>query len=318
MQPIQGIHHITVFARDPATNVHFYQQVLGQRLVKKTVNFDDPGTYHLYYGDEVGTPGTIMTFFPWPMAARGTRGNGEVAATAYTIPANSVEYWRKRLADHGVIVGETQTRFGKEVLSFQDPHGTSLELVATDEEATIRFWADGPVPEGQAIRGFYGATLWLNRVEPTAEVLTAQLGYGAAGQEGSRYRFRGASNDVGLYIDLLERPGQPRARMGAGSVHHIAFRTVDDSEQLEYQEKIGRAGLSVTPVQDRQYFRSIYFREPNGVLFEVATDAPGFYYDEPIAELGQSLKLPSWLEAHRAEIEAVLPRIGEERNSGEL
>jgi glyoxalase family protein len=311
MQPIQGIHHITAFAADPAANVYFYHTVLGQRLVKKTVNFDDPGTYHLYYGDEVGTPGTIMTFFPWPMAARGTRGNGEVAATAYAIPVNSVGYWQARLKEHGVVVGERQRRFGREVLRFQDPHGTSLELVATDEPSTIRFWAEGPVPEPHAIRGFYGATLWLNSAEATAWVLTNQLGYEATGQEGNRHRFKGASNDIGLYIDILERPGHPPARMGAGSIHHIAFRTVDDAEQLEYQQKIGRTGLGVTPVQDRQYFHSIYFREPGGVLFEVATDAPGFYYDEPIAQLGQSLKLPPWLEPHRAEIEAVLPKIGE-------
>jgi glyoxalase family protein len=300
---------MTAFAADPAANVRFYHDVLGQRLVKKTVNFDDPGTYHLYYGDEVGTPGTIMTFFPWPRAARGTRGNGEVAATAYAIPLHSMGYWQARLKERGITVGEVQTRFGREVLPFQDPHGTSLELVATDEPATIRFWAEGPVPEQHAIRGFYGATLWLSDVKRTASVLTNLLGYEAAGQEGNRYRFKGASNDIGLYMDLLERPGQPRAGMGASSVHHIAFRTVDDEEQLEYQATIGRAGLGVTPVQDRQYFHSIYFREPGGVLFEIATDAPGFYYDEPIPELGQSLKLPLWLEAHRAEIEAVLPKI---------
>lgn len=307
MQPIQGIHHITAFAKNPQTNVDFYHKVLGQRLIKTTVNFDDPGTYHLYYGDKTGSPGTIMTFFPWPNAARGVRGNGEVAATGYTIRPNSLSYWRERLKENGVVVGETQTRFGQSVLPFHDPDGMVLELITSDDPATIAYWDGGDVPEEHAILGFHGATLWVESAESTANVLQNQMDYTQIGQEGQRHRFAGASNDIGLYIDLLERPGQPRGRMGAGSVHHIAFRTVDDAEQQEYLTRLRQAGLNVTPVQDRQYFHSIYFREPNGVLFEVATDAPGFLYDEPVDELGTHLKLPDWYEAHRPTIKNALP-----------
>lgn len=309
MKPIQGIHHITSFASNPQANADFYHRVLGQRLVKTTVNFDDPGTYHLYYGDAVGTPGTIMTFFPWPTAARGQRGNGEVAAVGYIIRPKALAYWHDRLAKHGVSVGTTHTRFGDSVLPFQDPDGMPLELIATDDAATTQFWSDGEVPEEMAIRGFHGATLWVDSAEKTAVVLTQQLGYTLDQQDGARSRYRGASGDIGVTIDLLERPNQPRGRMGAGSVHHIAFRTVDDTEQADYLSKLRGAGLQVTPVQDRQYFRSIYFREPNGVLFEVATDAPGFLYDEPLESLGQVLKLPDWYEAHRASIENALPKL---------
>lgn len=309
MQPVQGIHHITAIASDPQANIDFYQNLLGQRLVKRTVNFDDPGTYHFYYADEIGTPGTIMTFFPWRHMARGKRGNGEVIATAYIIRPASLEYWRERLSDHGIAVEDSSARFGQQVVAFDDPDGTLIELVATDEAANVRVWENGPIPAEHAIRGFYGATLAVARAEPTGRLLTEQLGFSFIGQEGNRSRYMGASGDVGVYVDLLENPGLPGALMGAGSVHHIAFRTVDDSEQLEYQRRLREAGFQVTQVMDRQYFHSIYFRSPSGVLFEIATDAPGFYYDEPIPELGSSLKLPPWLESHRASISASLPEI---------
>lgn len=309
MQPIQGLHHITAVAGDPQANINFYHQVLGQRFVKKTVNFDDPGTYHFYFADEVGTPGTVLTFFPWQHMRRGERGNGETTAVAYTIAPDSIGYWQERLAAHGVVVGEVQTRFDTAVLPFHDPDGMPLELIASGEKGNFRHWANGPVPEEHALRGFHGVTLWLNTVEPTAAVLTEQMGYTFVGQEGSRYRYRGASADGGLYVDILHRPGQRRGSFGAGSIHHIAFRTVDDSEQLEYLQTLRQAGLQVTPVQDRQYFHSIYFREPGGVLFEVATDAPGFLIDETVEELGSHLKLPPWFEQHRAEIERALPPV---------
>jgi glyoxalase family protein len=307
MQPIQGLHHITAVASSPQTNVDFYHHILGQRLVKKTVNFDDPGTYHLYYGDEVGTPGTIMTYFPWQNMRRGQKGNGETAAAAYTIRPESLGYWQERLKNKGISPGEITTRFGAEVLTFTDPDGLVLELITSDEPATLRHWPEGPIPEEHALRGFHGVTLWLGEVEPTAAVLTGQMGYQFVGQEGQRYRYQGASADIGLYVDILHRPGQPRGRFGAGSIHHIAFRTVDDAEQLEYLQKLQGAGLRVTPVQDRQYFHSIYFRTPGGVLFEIATNAPGFPYDEPVAELGTHLKLPPWLEPNRTQIEQLLP-----------
>lgn len=307
MKPIQGLHHVTAVASDPQKNVDFYHHILGQRLVKKTVNFDDPGTYHLYYGDNVGTPGTIMTYFPWKHMRRGQRGNGETSALAYSIRPEAIGFWQRWLQKNGISVGEVQTRFGAEVLPFTDPDGLPLELISSEEPATLQYWADGPIPENAALKGFHSVTLWLNEVEATGSLLTEQLGYQLVGEEGNRYRFRANGNDIGLYVDILHRPGQPRGHFGAGSIHHIAFRTVDDAEQLEYLQKLRQAAFQVTPVQDRQYFHSIYFRSPGGVLFEVATDAPGFPYDEPVAKLGTNLKLPSWLEPQRSAIEQRLP-----------
>lgn len=309
MQPIQGLHHITAMASDPQANLDFYHTVLGQRLIKRTVNFDDPGTYHFYYGDQVGTPGTILTFFPWWHLKRGERGNGEATAVAYNISPSSVDFWQGRLKAHGISLGEKQVRFGQDVLPFHDPDGMRLELIVSDQPIAIRDWDDGPIAAPHALGGFHGVTLWVGQAQATAELLTGPLGYQFVGQEGSRYRFRGAADNVGLLVDLLERPNMPPARMGAGSIHHIAFRTVDDSEQQEYLALLRRQGYNVSPVMDRQYFHSIYFRAPSGVLFEVATDAPGFLYDEPVAGLGQSLKLPPWLEPNRVEIANVLPPI---------
>jgi glyoxalase family protein len=307
MQPVQGLHHITAVAGNAQTNIDFYHKILGQRLIKKTINFDDPGTYHFYYGDEIGTPGTIMTYFPWKNMRRGVKGNGETAAVAYTIRPESLTYWQARLAQHSIPTGEIQTRFGAAVLPFSDPDGMTLDLITATNPATLQHWQDGPVPEEHAIRGFHGVTLWLSEVEGTAEVLTKQLDYQFVGQEDNRYRYQGASNDIGLYVDILHRPNQPRGQFGAGSVHHIAFRTVDDAEQREYLQKLRQAGYNVTNVLDRQYFHSIYFRTPGGVLFEIATDAPGFLYDEPIHEIGTHLKLPPWIEESRPAITEALP-----------
>ncbi len=307
MQPIQGIHHITAFAGDPQANVDFYHNLLGQRLVKTTVNFDDPGTYHLYYGDKIGTPGTIMTYFPWPNGRRGMPGNGDIGALAYAINPDSVGYWQKRLAGHGAVMSKPETRFGADVIPFRDPDGIMLELIASNGPATFQFWADGPVPAQHALRGFHGVTLWLAEAEKISELLTGQMGYELVGRESNRWRFKGAGNDIGLYVDILVDPNRLRGRMGAGSVHHVAFRTRNDSEQLEYQRQLAQAGFGVTEVRDRQYFHSIYFRSPGGVLFEIATDAPGFAIDESVEKLGQSLKLPPWLEPHRNEIQRVLP-----------
>lgn len=309
MKNVQGLHHITAIASNPQANIDFYHNILGQRLVKRTVNFDDPGTYHFYYADEVGTPGTVLTFFPWQHMKRGTRGNGEATAVSYNIPSTSLDYWQERLQTQSVSLGERQTRFSQEVLTFSDPDGMIVELIANDDAASIQVWKDGPVPAQHALRGFHSVTAWVAQTQPTADLLVDQLGYEIVGKEGARTRFRGASDDVGLYVDLLERPGQSAGNMGAGSIHHIAFRTVDDAEQEEYLTKLRRQGYNVSPVMDRQYFHSIYFREPNGVLFEVATDAPGFLYDEPISDLGMSLKLPPWLEKNRAEIEQAVPEI---------
>jgi glyoxalase family protein len=248
-----------------------------------------------------------MTFFPWPSAARGWRGNGEVGAVAYGIRAESAEFWQQRLLDHNVQVGVMQSRFGKSVIPFLDPDGMPLELIVSDEPATIRHWGEGSVAAEHALRGFHGVTLWVENEAESARLLTAVLGFQFVGQEGNRLRYRGAAEGIGLFVDLLVREKQPRGRMGAGSVHHVAFRTRDDEEQFAYQQRIGRAGVPVTEVKDRQYFHSIYFREPSGVLFEVATDAPGFAIDEPLQSLGQSLRLPPWLEPHRTTIENALP-----------
>ena len=309
MNPIQGLHHITAMAGDPQANLDFYHALLGQRLVKRTVNFDDPGTYHFYFADETGTPGTVLTFFPWPHAKRGTPGNGEATAVSYAIRPESIDYWRERLAAHGVTVGEPLTRFGETVLPFRDPDGMAVELVATAAPATVAHWSNGPVPAGHALRGFHSVTLWVGDGAATAALMIDHLGYKLAGSEGDRTRLAAASDAVGLYVDLVQRPGQPRGRFGTGSIHHVAFRTVDDAEQLEYLAALRAAGFGVSPVRDRQYFHSIYFREPGGVLFEIATDAPGFLYDEPVEALGEALRLPPWLEPRRAEIESFLPAI---------
>lgn len=307
MQPVQGIHHITAFAGDPQANVDFYHTVLGQRLVKTTVNFDDPGTYHFYYGDKIGSPGTIMTYFPWPQARRGMRGNGEIGASAYFIGPNSMGYWQKRLAEHGVPTSKIETRFGVDVLPFQDPNGMILELITDEHVPPVQFWEDGPIPAEHALPGFHGVTLWLAEAEHTGTLLTEHMEYTLIGQEDNRWRFKGVGA-MGQHVDILVDPKRPHGRMGAGSVHHVAFRTKDDAEQIEYQRALAGAGLGVTEVRDRQYFRSIYFRSPGGVLFEIATDAPGFAIDEPVETLGHSLKLPPWLEPHRQKIENVLPK----------
>jgi glyoxalase family protein len=307
MQPVQGLHHITAVASDPQANVDFYRLVLGQRLVKRTVNFDDPGTYHFYYGDHVGTPGTIMTYFPWRQMGRGRRGNGETGAMAYSIRPQSAGYWEERLRKMGMSMAERETRFGAEVLKFNDPDGLHLELVVSEAPATVQHWPEGPIPRAHALQGFHSITLWLAEVDETATLLTHGLGYSLIGMEGDRQRYAAAGNDIGLFVDLLHRPGQPGGQFGAGAIHHIAFRTADDTEQQEYLRSLRAAGWQVTPVQDRQYFHSIYFRSPGGVLFEIATDAPGFLYDEPVGELGTALKLPHWLESRREEIEQSLP-----------
>ncbi len=313
MQPIQGIHHITVMASDPQTNVDFYTRILGQRFIKRTVNFDDNGTYHLYYGDRVGSPGTVMTYFPWPGARPGRVGNGEVAAGAYTILPSSIDHWQNRLQGYGVSDLQRERRFGADVLSFQDPDAMRVELITHEGRPAPQFWAEGPIPEEHALRAFHGVTIWVDSADRTASLLVDQMGYTLVGEEeseaGRRIRFKGASDDHGMYVDLVERPGLGPGQMGAGTVHHVAFRVPDDAEQAEARHNLAAAGIPVTEVKDRCYFRSIYFREPGGTIFEIATDIPGFAVDEPVEELGRSLMLPSWLEAQRESIAARLPQI---------
>lgn len=306
MEPIRGLHHVTAVAGDPQQNIDFYRNILGQRLVKRTVNFDAPDTYHFYFGDEAGTPGSILTFFAWSNSPRGVRGNGETNALAYHVPAGSLEFWETHLHQNKIPVAPAEKRFGEVVLSFTDPDGMQLELIESTSAAPVQYWQDGPIPHSRALLGFHSVTLWVDRVEPTAELLTHHMGYTAMGQEGQRYRFAGDPGASGHIIDLVERPGEPRAGFGVGSIHHIAFRVPTDDKQLEYQNAIRQAGFRVTDVMDRNYFHSIYFRERGGVLFEIATDTPGFAIDEPIETLGESLMLPEWYEPNRATIEQSL------------
>lgn len=306
MEPIRGLHHVTAVAGDPQKNIDFYRNVLGQRLVKRTVNFDAPDTYHFYFGDEIGSPGSILTFFAWPGMPLGVRGNGETHAVAYNVPAGSLEFWQTHFQQNGVHFDAVEKRFGEEVLAFVDPDGMRVELIESASAAPVRYWQDGPIPPSRALLGFHSVTLWVDGVEPTAELLTRHMGYTARGQEGQRYRFVGDPNTSGHIVDLIHRPGELRAEFGVGSIHHIAFRVPTDEKQLEYQTVVRQAGFRVTDVMDRNYFYSIYFRERGGVLFEIATDTPGFAIDEPAQSLGETLKLPEWYEPSRDAIEQSL------------
>jgi glyoxalase family protein len=306
---ITGIHHVTAIASDPQRNLDFYGDVLGLRLVKLTVNFDDPGTYHFYYGDEIGQPGTILTFFPWPGARRGRRGNGQVAVTSFSIPESALGYWEERLGRYGISVGESSRRFDEEALVFLDPDGMQLELVAHAETGEEHLWEGGTIPTEHAIRGFYGVTMWEANVERTVEMLTETLGFHLRGEGGQRFRFQAASDGPGALVDVIHRPHGEPGWGGTGTVHHVAWRTPSDEEQTAWQAEIASRGYRVSPVMDRQYFHSIYFREPGGVLFEIATDPPGFTFDEPRQGLGQDLKLPPWLEPQRSQIEEMLPKV---------
>jgi glyoxalase family protein len=305
---IAGIHHVTAMASDPQRNVDFYTRVLGLRLVKRTVNFDDPGTYHLYYGDVVGHPGTILTFFPWPSARRGRHGAGQATATAYGVPAGSLGFWSDRLIRLGVVAESPEERWGRGVLTFLDPDGLKLELVEGDGLAGEP-WEGGGIPDEQALHAFAGVTLTLWNAEGTAKILTETLGFRLEREEKGRIRFVAGADGRGSKVDLLVQPTAERGTISAGAVHHVAFRATDEADQLAWRARVEAAGLAVTPVLDRQYFRSIYFREPGGVLFEIATDPPGFTRDETRETLGTRLLLPPWLEAQRAEIESALPPI---------
>lgn len=307
--PIAGIHHVTALAGDPQTNVDFYAGVLGLRLVKRTVNFDDPGTYHLYYGDESGRPGTILTFFPWPLARRGSRGTGQATVTAFSVPEGSLGWWAERLSAQGVVTDDPAERFDEEVLTLLDPDGLKLELVAHASAASVAPWGHGPVPERYALRGFHGVTLSEAELGPTAALLSEGMGLAPAGEAGPRYRFAAAGGGAGSRVDVVESPGTPRGLIAAGTVHHVAWRVPDDAAQEAWRRTLSARGLGVTPVLDRQYFHSIYFREPGGVLFEMATDPPGFTLDEPIEHLGEALRLPPWLEPQRRRIEGSLPAL---------
>jgi glyoxalase family protein len=304
--PIVGLHHVTAIASDPQQNLDFYTSVLGLRLVKRTVNFDDPGTYHFYFGDDAGQPGTLLTFFPWAGAERGERGAGETIATAFSVPQGSFAFWKQRLSTHGIPVTE-ETHFGATYLTFTDPDGMTIELVEHTEVRPATPPRTADVPAAYAIQGFYGVALLELSLKRTQALLEI-MGFAKVGQEGDRVRFAPAGNALGRFVDLvIDEKAYPH-QMGAGSVHHIAFRAADDTAQLAWQKELSQY-VHVTDVRDRTYFHSIYFREPGGVLFEIATDPPGFQVDESIETLGEALRIPSWLEPSRARIEARLAPI---------
>ncbi|OYZ88898.1 MAG: ring-cleaving dioxygenase [Rhizobiales bacterium 17-65-6] len=304
-----GIHHVTAISGPAQRNKTFYTDTLGLRLVKKTVNFDDPGTYHFYYGDEVGQPGSILTFFPWEHAASGRLGVGETQETVFRVPEGAIGYWTHRFVEKGVAHDAPARRFGESVLSFRDPDGTHLALIGVPGAEKEPAWSAGEIPAEVAIRGFHSVSLLVADAAPTGAILTDVLGFAEAAREGSLVRYK-ADASIGGIVDLRVAGDFLRGRAGAGSVHHIAFRAADDAAEAEMVKRLAENhGIHTTEQKDRNYFRSVYFREPGHVLFEIATDIPGFAVDEPAAQLGKALKLPSFLEPRRAVIEQVLPAL---------
>ena len=303
-----GNHHVTAISGRAHRNLDFYTGTLGMRLVKKTVNFDDPGTYHLYYGDEVGHPGTILTFFPWEHAAAGRSGVGLTHQTAFRVPAVSLGYWTHRFIEKNVAHEALEKRFGEPVLAFIDPDGMRLALVGTTDAGAETGWSNGEVPAEHAIRGFHGVTLLLDDAAATGTILSGVLGFAKAGTEGATTRYRANGAGAGGVVDLHEAKEFLGGAMGRGSVHHVAFRAKDDAAQAEMAALLrDKHGLRPTEQKDRNYFRSVYFREPGGVLFEIATDGPGFATDERAESLGERLMLPAQYEAARPQIERSLP-----------
>jgi glyoxalase family protein len=305
---ITGLHHLTAIAGEPQRNVDFYTGVLGLRLVKKTVNFDDPSAYHLYYGDATGAPGTIVTFFYWPgHEARGRLGSGQNTAIVFSAPAGSLDYWAGRLAARGVVA-ERRSRFGEDVLAFADPDGIPLELVAVAEDARPG-WNGADVPAAHALRGLHTAELTVRAAGPTERLVTELMGYRLVRREGPRARFEAGPGGSGSYLDVIGDASARPGVGGAGTIHHIAWNVPDDAAELAMQERLQAAGRLVSDVRDRDYFRSIYYREPGGILFEIATATPGFTVDEPAETLGAELRVPKQFAAHRAEIERRLPPV---------
>ncbi|HMK36407.1 MAG TPA: ring-cleaving dioxygenase [Desulfomonilaceae bacterium] len=304
---IIGIHHVTAIAGDPQTNLSFYTEVLGLRLVKRTVNFDDPGTYHLYYGDDAGRPGTLITFFPWPGISKGRRGVGQFAAISFAIPETAFGFWIDRFAARGVSFDRPFSRLDEKVLAFYDPDELKLELVAgVEAESSGRTRS---VPLSHGITGLHSVALLEESGRDTAEFLTGALGFRFVREEDGRFRFEVGRGGSGAVIDLIRLPTARRGRIAVGTVHHVAWRVPDADTQILWREKLVRVLPDVTPVIDRTYFRSIYFREPGGALFEIATDPPGFTVDEPMDSLGERLALPPWLEYGRSRIENKLPHL---------
>jgi glyoxalase family protein len=305
---INGLHHVTTLAGDTQRNVDYYTDILGLRLVKKTVNFDAPDVYHLYYGNETGSPGTILTFFPYGNLPRGRKGVGQLTYTAFSAPIASLQFWMDRLHERNIPYAGPYKRFSETYLRFEDFDGMGIELVFNNEDNRSG-WDNKHIPAEFAIRGFHTVTLNEQNPDRTGKLLTELMQHTLVGEEEGRFRFKAGVGGPGNYVDVLYSPKDVRALQGAGSVHHVAFSTDTDETQLIIQHQLAEAGYHVTPVQDRNYFNSIYFREPGGILFEVATNPPGFAVDEPVLELGTALKLPPQYESRRAQLEAALPEI---------
>ena len=325
MQPIAGLHHITAIAGPAQENLDFYAGVLGMRLVKKSVNQDDPGTYHLFYADAEGHPGTDLTFFPWSQLAPSRDGYGLSTEVSLAVPPGSLNFWSDRLKRHGVQIFEVETRFGESVLPLVDPHGLRLSLTENADSPGRPFtpWERSPIPVEHQIRGLESARMVERDLEETASFLVGALGFHKIGEENGWQRYAvsqsegrasarpglAAASSSGQHIDLRAAPEARRGAWGTGSVHHLAWRMRDEVHQLEVRQQVVDGGAQPTPVIDRFWFKSVYFREPGGVLFELATDGPGFAVDEDRATLGESLVLPPWLEANRDAISAVLPKL---------
>lgn len=304
---ILGLHHITAIADNAKRNLQFYTETLGLRFVKKTVNFDDPGTYHFYFGDEHGTPGSILTFFPWEGIGKGHTGTGMATEIGYSVPAGSLEFWAERFKANNVTHGPIAERFGEQYLPFEDPDGLKLNLIVPKTADNRQAWETAEVKAAHATKGFHSVVLNLRSIGPTATILTDILGYKFQEQEGNRHRFVTDAIPEASIVDLIESPKESAGKGGGGTNHHVAFRVENDEVLMQFREKVVKKGLNITPKINRDYFFSLYFREPGGVLFELATNNPGFTVDEPLDQLGQHLKLPVQYESIRADIEKALP-----------
>jgi glyoxalase family protein len=304
--PVSGLHHVTAIASDPQANIDFYAGLLGLRLVKKTVNFDDPSAYHLYYGDASGAPGTIVTFFYWPgSATTGRVGSGQMTRISFSAPPASLDFWQERLQRHEIET-RRETRFGETVLTFADPDGIPVEIVAVEADERPG-WSGSDLPAAHALRGLHTAELTVRGAALTEQLLTREMDFRLVRREGKRARFESGPGGPGTFADVIEHPSPQIGRGGVGTIHHLAWRVPGDAAQLAMQTRLDAAGLAVSDVRDRTYFRSIYYREHGGILFEIATDVPGFAVDEPVATLGSELKLPPQFEKHRSQLIVSLP-----------
>jgi glyoxalase family protein len=307
---ILGIHHITAIAGDAQRNFDFYANVLGLRFIKKTVNFDDPGTYHFYFGDEIGSAGTILTFFPWGEGIQqARRGAGMATEIGYSVPKGSLEFWIDRFEQYNVTYNKPSEKFGERYVTFLDPDGLKLELIESATEDNRTPWETAEIKAAVALKGFHNITLTLNKIEATASILTEIFGYKLVEQSVNRSRYATTAVSTAAIVDLVALPEEKRGHVANGSVHHVAFRVTDDESLMHFHKIISEKGYGITPQIDRQYFHSLYFREPGGVLFEIATENPGFTVDETLENLGKELKLPPQYESRRQEIEAHLVKI---------